>query len=231
MKRDAEKVRNTKKDEPPKKKADVRKKLIIIISALLVATVLLGVASFAIDKYNFKKNNNALPPINYDFYPADFEENIYEDEEYIDLIENGFLYYTDESMGVTVGIERETAINYGKDIQFMVEYVYTIINGEADKYNAYFSDTYYKYHNKHEPYTMQKLHDVNIAKLEEIQESDRKNGNYTRYEFSLSYKIYENNGTFRNDIGDGYRTQYISVSNKNGKMLIDSITVPKIKVS
>ncbi len=230
MKKDAENAQNIKKDEPPKKRADVRKKLIIVISALLAATVILGVASFAIDKYNYNKNNEELPPINYDFYPADFEEDIYEDEEYTDIISNGFIYYTDEAMGVTFDIERDKAVSYGKDIQFMVEYVYTIINGEADKYNAYFSDTYYKYHNKREPYTMQKLYDVNITKFAEVQESDRKNGNYTRYEFSLTYKIYENNGTFRKDIGgDTYRTQYISVSNKSGEMLIDSIVVAKTK--
>ena len=228
MKKDAENTQNIKKDELPKNKADVRKRLIIIISVLLVSTLLLGVASFAIDKYNYKKNNDTTP-IKYNFYPADFEENIYDDEEYVELIENGFIYYTDESMGITLGIERETSINHGSDIQFMVEYIYTIINGEADKYNAHFSDIYYKNHDKHEPYTMQKLYDVNIVKLSETQESDKKIGSYTRYEFSLTYRIYENNGTFRNDIGDGYKVQRISVSKKNGEMLIDSITSPKIK--
>lgn len=228
MKKNAEKTQNIKKHEAPEKKADLRKRLIIVICALLAATLLLGVASFAIDRYNLKKNNDTTP-IKYNFYPADFEENIYEDEEYIELIENGFLYYTDESMGITLGIERETAINHGSDIQFMVEFVYTIINGEADKYNAYFSDIYYKSHDRHEPFTMQKLYDVNITKLAEIQETDKKIGTYTRYEFSLTYRIYENNGTFRNDIGEGYKVQNISISKKNGEMLIDSITSPKIR--
>lgn len=228
MKMGVEKVQDIKKDTSIKTKADVRKRLIIVISALLAVTILLGVASFLIDKYNFKKNNDTTP-IDYDFYPADFDENIFEDEKYIELIENGFIYYTDESMGITLGIERETAINHGSDIQFMVEYVYTIINGEADKYNSYFSETYYKTHDEHGPYTMQKLYDVNITKLAEIQETDKKGVAYTRYEFSLTYRIYENNGTFRNDIGDGYKVQNISVSKKDGKMLIDSIRSPKIK--
>ena len=73
---------------------------------------------------------------------------------------------------------------------------------------------------------MQKLYDVNITKL-----AVNDVGGNTVYEFTLEYKILENNGTFRNDIGDGSKKQYITVTTENGKLLISSISTANFAVN
>ena len=193
----------------------------IIISVCLVP-VLIGL-SYVLDLYDSKKNNEIDEEIDYNWYEADYDENIFENEDYIELTEYGFISYTDGS--VTVGIERNTALNYGDDVQFMVDYLYSIIEGEHEKHNSFFSDYYYKNHQKKDRFTMQKIYDVSLKK-----ELVTKKDGYTEYTYILSYKILENNGTFRKDIGDGSKRQYITFTDREGAFLIDSVITEKWKV-
>ena len=73
---------------------------------------------------------------------------------------------------------------------------------------------------------MQKIYDVLIKKISEDTVSDG-NGSYTKYIFSLNYKILKNNGTLRNDFLTGSRTQYIYITNREGELKIDGVTVLK----
>lgn len=207
-----------------------KKRLIIIIISVLCLMIVLLLISFAIDMYYDNKSGYDMTEqtIDFDFAVPDYNKNIFEDEKYISLTENGFIYYKDEASGVTLGIDRDTASKYGSDVEFMVEYVYSIINGDADKYNSYFSDTYFKNHKKHGPFTMQMLYNVYITKIAYNEVSDAQ-GAYLEYQFSVEYNILDNNGTFRRDIGTGSRKQYFVVTNKNGTLLIDNIVVPKTK--
>lgn len=205
----------------------LKKRLLIIIASVLGAIAVLFGASFAIDKYYDKKNGEENSPIDYDFYPADYDENIYNDKEYIEKIENGFIYYTDFSNNITLGIERDNAAEYGDEVAFMVDYVYSIIEGDRAKYNGFFSDAYYENNDKHGEFTMQKLYDVNITK--ESSEQITENGNYTKYIFVVEYKIFKNNGTFRNDIGNGSKKQYITVTDRTGELEIDAVRTAKYK--
>ena len=205
----------------------LKKRLLIIIASVLGVIALLFAASFVIDKYYDNKRDEDNAPIDYDFYPADYDENIYNDREYIEKIDNGFIYYTDFSNNVTLGVERETAAEHGDDVAFMVDYIYSIIEGDHSKYNGFFSDAYYESNDSHGEFTMQKLYDVNITK--ESAEPITEDGDYTKYIFVVEYKIFKNNGTFRNDIGDGSKKQYITVTDRTGELEIDAITTAKYK--
>lgn len=222
------KNKNSEKSTPDSK--SIKKKLIIIIVAVLSLMIVLLLTSFGIDMYykSQPKYDMTEQTIDFDFAVPDYSKNIFEDERYISLTENGFIYYKDESTGVTLGIERNTASSYGSDVEFMVEYVYSIINGDVDKYNSFFSDEYFKDNKKHDRFTMQMLYNVYINKIsfEEVSDDD---GAYLQYQFSLEYNILENNGTFRKDIGTGTRKQYFTLSAKNGTFKIESISAPKAK--
>lgn len=161
--------------------------------------------------------------IDYPFYPADFNENIYEDEEYLELTRGSFLRYSDAATGVTYGIQRGNTDSYGLDVSYMVEYVYTVIEGDHEAYNACFSEEFFESGRKpKDAFTMQKLYDIEI-KRRAVETVSDKNGNYTKYTYELTYRIYHNNGTFRKDIGDGSKTQYITLTDRTGTLLIDSI--------
>ena len=200
--------------------------MIAIIVSICLVPVLLGV-SYALDVYENKKNNETDGPIDFDWYEADYDEDIFQDEDYVKLIEYGFISYTEGSL--TLGIERENAKNYGEEVEFMVEYLYSIIEGDADRYNSFFSNVYYKNHSRKDVFTMQKIYDVSLTKEPAIV-SDDDTAEAEKYTFVLSYRIFENNGTFRKDIGDGYKRQYITVTNREGKLLIDSIATEKVVV-
>lgn len=206
-----------------------KKKLLIAIISIVSVIVLLIIAVEIIEYINNKK---AFAPIeiDYDFYPADYDENILENEKYLDLIKGEYIRVCDASTGVTSGVDLNKTDKYSSEILFMLDYINDIVNGDHESYNARFSEEYYKKHEPLERFTMQKVYDVLITKKEVEIVTDKKTGvNYTKYLIVLEYKIYENNGTFRRDIGDGSRKQYITVTDKTGTLLIDSIGIERTK--
>ncbi len=201
----------------------LKKRLLItfvIISAVLLLMYLLTVLIPYF--YNIQKAKNTEEVIaDYSFYTPNYEEDIFADKRYNELIENGILTYDNGVNSVTV-VTPETAAHQGDDVKLLVDMVYSIINGDNDKYNSYFSDEYFKINAPKDEFTMQKIYNAVITAYAAENVSD-KDGNYTKYTYKLIYNIYENNGTFRKDIGDAARVQYIEVTDRNGSYLIDSI--------
>ena len=208
-----------------------KKILLLIVASMLAVIVLLSVIVGLLER---REEQNAVDPdaleIQYPFYPADFDLNIWEDEEYQQLLRGKFLHYCDSYTNVTVSLTKDTAGQHGEEVAFLVDYVYTIIEGDHKAYNACFSDRYYQ--NGKTPkdaFTMQQLHHIVLTKLSSEHVSE--NGvNYTKYLYAVEYQIHENNGTFRKDIGDGTRTQYLEVTNRTGEWKIDVQTVVQSKV-
>jgi len=211
-----------------KSKISSKHKLMIAIFIIIGAILLLVIASWLIDVYNSKKDSEDESKIEFDFYTPNYNENIFENERYSELIDNGFIYYTDLATNLTVEIDRDTAHIHGKEIEFMVEYIYSIIYGDCEAYNSFFSEEYFSENERKDLFTMQKIYDVDIKK--EIPNTISEDGEtYTKYVFSVQYRILENNGTFRDDFLEGRKLQYITVSDREGTLLIDSISTPKTK--
>lgn len=202
-----------------------KKRLLIILLVCGVALAVLLLASLLIDRITEnKKFEEITKNLDYKFATADFNENIYEDSDYMELIENGFLYFTDASNNLTVGYEKEEAEKYGEDVVFLTKYIYTVIEGNADEYNAMFSDLYYKDNDPLERFTMQKIYDVYLTKV--LESNITEDGlTYRTYRYTVEYKILDNNGTFRNDIGTGSRKQYFTITDRSGELLIDAVGV------
>lgn len=209
--------------------ADRKKSKIIIITVLIsvaVAIALLIGASIGIDMYKDKLASQTTA-IDFDFYPADYDEDIYEDHEYVEKITGQFIQFYDPTgnMG-TIGIDRETAAQWGgEELGFIVEMLYDVIDGDHEGYNARFSTNYYKTNQPKEKFTKQKIYDVMIT-YEPAESSTE--GNYTKSVYSIEYRILKNNGTFRNDIGEGSRKQYITIVKENGEIKIDSLVTVKL---
>ena len=208
-------------------KSRLKKKIIIVIIAVLALMAFMFISIFVLDIV-LDKIRNKEEENNFNFYEADYSENIFEDAEYLSLIENGYISYCDAD-NVTLGIDESDAETYGKDVAFMVSYIKHMINGDVDKYNQCYSDLYYEKEDPKENFTMQKIYDVVLKKITEESVSDGKE-TYTKYVFSLNYKILKNNGTLRNDFLDGSRTQYIYITNREGELKIDGVTVLKTAV-
>ncbi len=151
----------------------------------------------------------------YIYYPIDDSLDVTLVDEYMEL---------DRSIHLTLGAETFALTDdiisvFGKDVEFFKTYFDCAIAGDYNTYNSLFTDNYYK---KNEPYysfTQQMIYDISIERLSVNTESDD-----TVYAYNVSYKIFRNNGTFRNDIGsDGSKTLYFELVEQNGKILIDNI--------
>lgn len=125
------------------------------------------------------------------FYPADYDENIFEDEEYMSL--NRYLSYTKGSDTYTITDSEYS--RYDVTVGFFAEYFDSVINGEYETYDEYFTDEYFEENSNKSRFTPQKLYDINV-KFKSTKAVD----GATSYIYYVTYKIFENNGTFRNDI-------------------------------
>ena len=199
-----------------------KRRMLIAILSVFSALVLIWVLVSILENAQNKKNENENKPIAYNFYYADFEENIFEDTEYLELIKGEGIRYCDMHSSVTVSIDEKTIDNYGDDVRFFWDFLQNIVNGDKDAYNAMFSNEYFRHNLAKEAFTMQKIYDVQISKYS-AEEIETDSGNYTKFIYIVEYRILKNNGTFRNDIGEGSRPQYITITNKSGEYLIDSI--------
>ena len=212
-----------------------KKNLLIVIASIVAVIALLAIAVGILEHIEQKKAEKQAQEelvVDYDFYPADFTRNILEEEGYQKIMQDGFLRYCDfYATNETIGISSETASNYGEEVGFLVDYLYTIIKGDHTAYNDCFSEEYYQSGQpKKDAFTMQQLKNILLTKIS--QENVTENGeNYTKFIYCVEYQINENNGTFRKDIGDGSRPQYLVITNRSGTWKIDAVTIITGKAS
>lgn len=155
--------------------------------------------------------------VSYSFYPTDYDLDVTADPEYMEL--DRYVYYKNgpETIAITDG----NYTQYGSAISFFGTYFETVIAGDTETYNTYFTDHYYETEKPHERFAPQMLYNIKIEKLWEDLEDDT----VTRYAFDVSYMIHHNDGTFRNDLdSDSSKTLYFELVEENGKVQIDRIT-------
>ena len=163
-----------------------------------------------------------LPPSSIIFVTPDYDYDIMQDKDYLQL--NRRIYHFDERSGLTEELTDKNVAGYGPAARVLQDAINAIIAGDADAYNELFSDNYYANHEPEAPFTMQRLYDIKITKVNESLKSGEK-GKYTQYEYEVEYKIRLNDGTFRTDIGhDESKKQYFILSDSvTGDVLIDQI--------
>ncbi len=183
------------------KKIDKQKRGIIIAFSTMLAVVLIayvivpGISKLA-NYIESKKDDGYASDYMDDikslsFYPADYNEDIFEDEEYMAL--NRYISYTKGSDTYT--ITDDDYSKYDVTVGFFAEYFNSVINGEYENYDEYFTDEYFENCSNKTRFTPQKLYDINI-KFKSTKAVD----GATSYIYYVTYKIFKNNGTFRNDI-------------------------------
>ena len=208
---------------PSKDKKPLKKRIIIVFLIILAVLLLLYTITLILPFFVKEANPEESEYIaDFHFYPADYSEDIFEDDEYLALIRDGILIYDNNSNFATT-VTKENANQLGDaGAVLLVDMVYAIIEGNAKEYNSLFSEKYFENHEPKESFTMQKIYNGKITYFSSG--SETVDGvTYTTYTYNLIYNIFENNGTFRKDIGDDARMQYIKVSEREGKLLIDDI--------
>lgn len=156
--------------------------------------------------------------VSYNFYPTDYDLDVTADEVYMGL--DRYVHYKTGNETFTITDGDYTV--YNNAVVFFGKYFETVIAGDSETYNTFFSDLYYESNEPHIEFAPQMLYDIEIEMLSQ----DPQNDGTTLYAFDVSYKIHRNDGTFRNDIGsDGSKKLYFELyEDKEGNVLIDRIT-------
>ncbi len=193
---------NTETRDKASAKKRLNKILKIILIAFLSLGLLCGVLALVL-KYVFPP----VVPFGYDdsyFFTPDYNKNIFEDQRYMSLNRN--IFYND--FGYERVINNDNADNLPGSARFLYDYINCIIEGKSDEYASYFSQEYVKNNESlvskgltipiYSTFTMQGLYDIKINTVSREDDTDGDGVFVERYE--ISYKIFENNGTFRRDI-------------------------------
>lgn len=164
------------------------------------------------------------------YHTADFSENIYNDEEYVDLISDYALEYVEEN--VNYKLNEDNLEKIGGDLAlFFYNYFNDIRNGDCDKYNGYFDSRAFSIREKATDFTMQQIYDIVITPLNIEPDLDEKEYDWV-FESGIepvyvdvSYKIRKNNGTFRLGVdSDTAKPQlYIIYKDKNTYKIINIV--------
>ena len=214
-------------------------KVIVIIGVLIVSSVIFGIylfltpyealpeslKSFAVkQEKEYTQLDNTYNPTQKTiiYYPADFSENIYNDEVFVNLISSYALEYVDGD--INYKLMHDNLEKIGGDLAaFFYQYFNDIRNGDCDKYNSYFDKNAFKLREKAGEFTMQQIYDIVIKPLNIDPQLDEKEYAWV-YEAGIepiyvdvSYKIRKNNGTFRLGVNSDTAKPQLYILYKNKK--------------
>ena len=173
------------------KKDAVKKRTLIWLFAgllvLLAALILLGVFLYP----HKKKPEEEPQEIRY--HLANYEENIFLNKAYMSFQRD--LTFSSSGVEQIFSYEEdyETA---SKECKFFLDYFHTVINGDYDSLPDYYVEGYFSQKPKftmqmiYEPYVI--FHSVSTEKIDGVEQ--------TLYNFSVQYRIFRNNGTFRQGV-------------------------------
>ena len=149
------------------------------------------------------------------FYEADFSLALEDYESYPEYLElDRYLYYKNGSE--TVGVIDKNRDSFGDEVLFFEDYFKTIINGDNEAYNKMFTESYLATYGEKAAFTPQMVYGMQV---EEVFENE--SGGVLTFGFDVDYKIFQNNGTFRDDIySDASRKMYIEITDASGEFKI-----------
>lgn len=172
-----------------KKEVKKSKHKVILISFLaLVLCLLIGLGIY----FLFPKETEELGEQK-QYYVPNYEEDIFQNKAYMSF-QRDLLY---GAMGV------EQLFNFEKDYesadhecQFFLDYFHTVIAGDYEKLPEFYVEEYFE---KEPKFTMQMIYDPYVlfhsTSIEKIDDAD-----VTLLNYHVEYKIFKNNGTFREGV-------------------------------
>ncbi len=172
---------------------------VLLLTALFLVLNLIVESGWFSSLFGEKIKYRDYPPLGEEYlYEPDWNENIFEDEEYLD--KDRTLHYT--SNNVTLILEDDDDFeSAGAIALFFREYFDAVINGDHEKYNSLLTDLYKNEYGDKPAFTMQKLYEIEVTDLNCVTYlNEGKTNQITVYEFDVAYKIMENNGTYRNNL-------------------------------
>ncbi len=195
-----------------KDKSKKIKRGIIIVSAVLLGLILiLFVMRLFAPKVGFTDKRDDIF-----YFPEDYNEDIFEDLVYINRFRDvRFDYY-----GTAIYINVENYAAQSKEAKFFYDYFDTVISGEYQTYKNFFHKSFFSHHSIPKKFTMQKIYDIEVYTMS----SDIIDGEVFET-YKVSYKIQENNGSFRADVSSN-ESKPVAITIKKGTELKITSIIP-----
>ncbi len=149
-------------------------------------------------------------------YKPDWNTNIFERADYLD--KNRYLTFAEGGMELTL-VDGNYS-EYGDEVQLLADYFDALMQGDAEKVCSFYADSYFESHDRWEKITMQKLYDMKVEFL-----NKKESESTIEYYYRVSYKIMENDGTFRDDlISDAVKAQFYVITDFGYEMKITDVS-------
>lgn len=185
-----------------------------VLAALLLILGVLTVISklFAEEKLDYTEKRDDIY-----YFSADYDDDISADIVY--MSKNREVFFTNDSGLGEYLTEKDGELATVKGV--MYNYFRALKDGSAEEHEKLLSASYKEKFVVQKSFTPQKIYDIQVAFLT----GDVSDGVY--YEkYTVSYKIYRNNGTYRADVGsDVAKKMVFEIVTINGEALINSIVV------
>ena len=169
----------------------MRKKLLIaIVVTISVVAVLMAV--LLIVKVLQEKDNAFSLPDDY-FYPT-HQGDIFEYDDYLQKRPDVILFCEDiDGRGRTT----DNLDDFPLEALYLRDFLEIMMHADVDAYNNCFNEIYYKNHKKQTAFSQQMIY---AAEIRFASEEKATNGERT-VTYYLYYKLYENDGSLRRDVG------------------------------
>lgn len=173
----------------------MRKKLLIELSITVGVVVVLMAVLLIVKAFQEKDDPFSLPD---DYFYPTYQGDIFEYADYLDKRPDVILYCEDpDGLGRTTSIDADREDEFAPEVLFLRDFLEIMMHADIDAYNNCFNEIYYKNHKKQDVFSQQMIYEAEIrfASVE-----DGENGEKISTYF-LFYKLYENDGSLRRDVG------------------------------
>lgn len=203
--------------------------VVIVVAALLVVGLVLYFLPYErILAALFPRDEPAEPTgEGIVFYPADESVDILADPDYTSRARYLRIAVGGETIFIFSG---EDAREAGLAPELLWRYLQALIAGDADAYNALFTEDYLEGHGKKSDFPMQRVYDASASLYSEHTFTEEElGGDYkgvTQVRYELTYRIARNDGTVRRDVApDEARPIYVEIfiDEKDNSAKINSI--------
>ena len=210
---------------PDAAKKKKKKRLIVVLCAVtLLAAVSWVLTTFPNLFAGGKKNSGVTTMysdrnISYLFYESDYDLDPTTDEDYMQMDRQ--LWYKKGNLAIGGELDESAWIDYNAAVRFFARYFSAAIAGDAETYNGFFTDRYYRDNKPYERFAPQRIYDMHVEELSETVNNDGS----TVWMFNVEYRIMKNDGSFRNDIpSDGSKKLLFTlIGGADGIVRIDAI--------
>lgn len=201
-----------------KKKINPKRQVKIIIACMIGFLIVCALLIWVIDTFIGKGQGYKAPDISdklWETKPEGFD--IMEYDEYLNL--NRTIFRKDKNTGVRESVSDDMCHIYGEAFEVVYHVIKAINAGDHVVYNYYMG---YSILEK-DDFPQQQIYDITIIP-KGVQTISNGGKTYDEYKFEVTYRIHENDGTFRNTIDpDASRPEYYYVNNSTGEYKIMNI--------